>query len=123
MAGRTPESRRSSYSNTLELIRRNIRMRHIMTPDAEVYKTVGSKPASDVFKVMKKRNYDMVPITDAKSNVIGYLLKDDLKGRSLKGKKVLDFRQRLEMSNVVSSNTPVLRHLRIWDERSSYLVK
>jgi CBS domain-containing protein len=114
--------RSSSYYRTLMALRRDIRIRHIMTPRDDVYTPRSNLTARSALATMRKKDFDMAPILDSKGQVIGYVLRKDLEGVKLGSNRVLKYAKRLGLDRILSSSTPVLEHLQLWEEHSYYLV-
>jgi hypothetical protein len=92
-----------------------------MTPTIEVFQPSESDESGATLKIMRSRDYDMAPVVDVDSNAVGYVLRRDL-AKSKSNGRIKDFTRQFSISDIVSSSTPVLSHLRLWDQHRFFIV-
>jgi len=93
-----------------------------MTASRNVYAPQHSSSAKSVLAIMLEKDFDMAPIFHEDGRVTSYVLRKDLQGGSLDGHQVSKYARPLGLDRILSSSTPILKHLQLWEEHSYYLV-
>ena len=94
-----------------------------MTRKAELFTARSGDFAKSVLAEMQEKDFDMAPVYGRSGRVTGYVLKKDLeRAKSETNSRVGDYDRPLTLDRILSASTPVLSHLKLWEEHSYYLV-